>query len=203
MAYLGCSIRVFLCAVAAVVVIAAPGAAIASSDGATPVIGGIRLAAPPPDVVSGCRHAAHVLAFRVACPTRLPAGWSTDVPICPTSQCKGQFSMTAYFPGPPGYVGDAPRSGHMNVWAIPVSRLTDAGLGCPGTRSAGRVSFAGHGAMWFACPNGGSELDSGHMLLQWVIRGIAYGVSAHGHSVTNRRLVLYVAEHLEAVRRQD
>lgn len=160
-----------------------------------PVIGGIHLAPPPPDVTTGCRHAAKLLPFRVLCPTWLPAGWSTDVPICPTRLCLGQFSMTAYFPGPPGYVGDAPRSGHMNVWAIPLGRLTDAGLGCPGAPRAGHVFVAGAKATWFVCPSG-SSLDSGHLLLQWVTSRIAYGVSAHGHSVTNRRLVLYVAQHL-------
>jgi hypothetical protein len=37
------------------------------------------------------------------------------------------------------------------------------------------------------------------MLLEWVTKGIAYGVSAHGHTTANRRLVLFVAEHLKRV----
>jgi hypothetical protein len=37
------------------------------------------------------------------------------------------------------------------------------------------------------------------MLLEWVAKGIAYGVSAHGHTAVNRKLVLFIANHLQPV----
>jgi hypothetical protein len=164
-----------------------------------PLVGGIRITAPPHDVLAGCRHARAVLRFLIPCPSALPAGWSTAVPMCPNRNCRAQFSVTAYFPGPPGYIGEGVRSGRMNLWALAAARRAEAGLGCPGIRGSGYTTVSGHTATWFACP-GGSQLDSGHLLLQWQSHGIDYGVSAHGHSRTNRLLVLYIARHLRLLR---
>jgi hypothetical protein len=186
-----------ICALATLVISAGVGRASAEQPATRPVVAGIPLSVPPGQVVAECGRAARALPFAVFCPAWLPAHWSAFGGGCPKHGCPW-FTMTGYFPGPTGYVGDRPRSGHLNVWELPRGDLALAGVGCPGVASAGRVTVDHHVAHWFPCP-AASGLDGGHALLQWVVHGIAYGVSAHGWSARNRRLVLFVAAHLKAV----
>jgi hypothetical protein len=83
----------------------------------------------------------------------------------------------------------------MNVWAVPASQQAAYGLGCVGSRPHGRTTVLGHRAEWYACPEG-SDNDSGHVVLVWHGGGELYGVSAHGHTRLNMRLVAFVATHL-------
>jgi hypothetical protein len=85
----------------------------------------------------------------------------------------------------------------MNIWAMPATERRIFGGDCPGTRPApGTLRVQGHVARFVDCPSG-SGLDGGHVVLEWRAGAIAYGVSAHGHSEINRRLVLFVAQHLK------
>jgi hypothetical protein len=125
------SVAAVVAVIAVTAAVSVPAAARQSSRLTTPVVGGIRLVPRPPDVESGCRHAARVLRFSVLCPVLLPARWSTFGSVCPVASCRGEFSITGYFPGPRSYVGDRPRSGHFNIWALPTGNRNAAGFGCP------------------------------------------------------------------------
>jgi hypothetical protein len=93
----------------------------------------------------------------------------------------------------PGYRGVALGEGHMNIWA---TRSRD--LGCPYVHPHSYAVFRGHPATWYWCPAGADE-DSGHVVLVWRQQGIAYGVTTHGHTQFNMRLVTYIADHLVEV----
>jgi hypothetical protein len=143
------------------------------------------------------------LAFPVPCPSLLPTGSTLGAACAP---CHGYFGLTFYFTGPPGYVGvpsseaGQPGSGHLNVWAIPIALNSgpNGGLvGCAGSK-IGRARAFGHPAVWMVCPTG-SEIDSGHVVLGWRSRGIAFGVSLHGDTALNRRLVLAVVTYVRMI----
>jgi hypothetical protein len=117
------------------------------------------------------------------------------------------FLIHEVFQGPPSYVGmpDAGGSasdiGHLNIWSIPRERLDTAGLGCAAKgRAMGIIDMKGAQAQWIACPAGQNPpVDSGHIMLQWSHSGIVYTVSVHTDTAMNRRLALFIAEHLVIV----
>ncbi|HVA85441.1 MAG TPA: hypothetical protein VNF73_03870 [Candidatus Saccharimonadales bacterium] len=100
------------------------------------------------------------------------------------------------------YVGVAPNEGHMNIWSVPYAQQATYGVGCPGTRPAERTVLRGHPAAWLDCPPG-SDNDGGHLILEWREGREAYGVSAHGHTAINRRLIMYIAAHLRRLAHHD
>lgn len=158
----------------------------------------IRLEAAPPGVRAVCQRAANRLGYRVFCPTALPRGWYSELDC---ADCNGTFSITGWFPGPRGYHGvpGEPRTGHVNIWATRWSGIDGLFVGCPDGDRLGRVSLAKlPTAHWILCPPG-SELDSGHLVLEWVTRRIYYGVSAHTDNEPNRRLLMEIAARLRPV----
>lgn len=165
-----------------------------STDGT--VIDGIRFAATPAGVVRGCRQAQR-LTFDVYCPKFLPRGWSTG-PIC--VGCNGTFSITGFFIGPPGYVGvPGSNTGHLNIWASPREGLAQLFVGCVDGKKKGFTHEAGRTMAWIVCPPG-SELDSGHLLLQWRRGRVYYGLSLHSNTPANRALLRFMASHLIRIR---
>ena len=56
-----------------------------------------------------------------------------------------------------------------------------------GGQPAGTTTVRGSAARWLTFP-AGSELNSGHVLLEWREADVTYGVSLHGDNGTNRRL---------------
>ena len=68
-------------------------------------------------------------------------------------------------------------------------------LGYPCADPHSRTVFRGHPATWYWCPAGSDE-DSGHVVLVWHQQGMIYGVTTHGHTLFNMRLVTYIANHL-------
>ncbi|MGZ5288803.1 MAG: hypothetical protein ACXWZU_12205 [Actinomycetota bacterium] len=58
----------------------------------------------------------------------------------------------------------------------------------------------GHPAQWVTCPdNRNPPQDSGHVMLEWTEAGIVYAVSVHTDTPVNRRLALFLAQHLVLV----
>jgi hypothetical protein len=109
----------------------------------------------------------------------------------------GFFVLEGNFNGPPGYVGVEGRGGHL--WFFAALALRAGAFLCCGARKTS-ASFAvrGHRASWLVYPSG-SELNSGHVVLEWREGGIVYAVSLHGHSELNRRLDALLAERLQMV----
>ena len=151
---------------------------------------------PTPRVVRrACTQAQAKLDRPLMCPSALPVQWE-DGGECPSSGCAGfaGLDIDGMFLAAPGYRGVAPGEGHMNIWvlrAVP-SRGT---LGYPCARPHNHTMFRGHPATWYWCPAGADE-DSGHVVLTWRQQGMLYGVTTHGHTQFNMRLVTYIADHL-------
>jgi hypothetical protein len=174
----------------------------------SPTIGGVTLVKPTSEVQRYCRAAADRLDRAILCPSLLPAD-----PFFPSTCClnKRIFLIQEVFQGPPSYVGmpaadgSASDVGHLNIWSIPRPTLDTAGLGCTAKgRPVGTTDVNGAAARWIACTTGSDPAqDSGHILLQWQDSGIVYGVSVHTDSPVNRRLGLFIAEHLVIVEPQS
>jgi hypothetical protein len=100
--------------------------------------------------------------------------------------------------------GFASEVGHLNIWSIPRRTLDTAGLGCAAKgRPAGATDVNGVAARWIDCPaDRDPPQDSGHIVLEWSNEGIVYAVSVHTDTAVNRRLALFIAEHLVMVGRQ-
>jgi len=91
-------------------------------------------------------------------------------------------------------VGVGHHSGHF--WILAARRVNAPDTqSCTGARAGGTVQVRGHRGQWITCPQG-SELNSGHVILVWMQKGVRYGVSLHGDTELNRRLALAIAEHL-------
>jgi hypothetical protein len=170
----------------------------------SPTIGGLTLVKPTSEVRRYCQAAADRLDRAILCPSLLPAD-----SLFPSTCCLNEsiFLIQEVFQGPPSYVGmpaadgSASDVGHLNIWSIPRGTLDAAGLGCPAKgRLVGTTDVNGAAARWIACPAGSDPpQDSGHILLQWSDSGIVYGVSLHADTPANRRLALFIAEHLVIV----
>jgi hypothetical protein len=52
---------------------------------------------------------------------------------------------------------------------------------------------------WWSCPHRFANLNSGHVAFQWRRHGLVYGVSVHGRTATNRRLVESLLEAISLV----
>jgi hypothetical protein len=170
----------------------------------SPTIGGVTLVKPTSEVQRYCQAAADRLDRAILCPSLLPGN-----PYFPSTCCgnKSIFLVQEVFQGPPSYVGmpaadgSASDVGHLNIWSIPRGTLDTAGLGCTAKgRPVGTIDVNGAAARWIVCPAGSNPpQDSGHVLLQWSDSGIVYAVSVHTDTPANRRLALFIAEHLVIV----
>ena len=156
--------------------------------------GPVILGEAPMEVRRVCVRAEAEFHRPLLCPSLLPTPW-TDVGDCPSQLCTG-FEISGMFPAAHSYLGVQPGTGHVNVWAV--AGDGSRGPGCPTVRPRRHTIFHGHKAALYWCPRG-SNADSGHVLLVWHQNGMTYGVSAHGHTALNERLVLYLADHLAVI----
>jgi hypothetical protein len=162
-------------------------------------VAGISLVPAPRRVRRACVKAARHLKVGIYCPTLVPIKWGTQMLVC--AGCNGTFSATGVFPAPRDYVGSPEdfHAGHFTVWAATPSLIQQGYVGCTDGRISGRSHFAGLGMTWIVCPPG-SELDSGHVLLEWSRGGWIYGLSLHSATATNRRLLRVIAAHVIRLR---
>lgn len=162
-------------------------------------VDGVRLVRAPPAVRATCMTASRRLRVVIFCPTRVPPKWGTQIEVC--TGCNGTFSATGSFHGPRDYVGvpGAPGWGHLTVWAA-TQRLIDQGfVGCTDGRTLNHETIAGRRTTWIFCPPG-SELDSGHVLVEWSSNHWIYALSLHSNTAMNRQLLRIMAEHVAEVR---
>jgi len=64
---------------------------------------------------------------------------------------------------------------------------------CPEAVVIGRTEVRHRPAMLLAC-GGGSELNSGHVVIRWRVRGLLYEVSLHNASTVNQRIAETIAD---------
>ena len=166
-----------------------------------PSVSGIKLGPAPHWLKPYCLKAARSLGYAVLCPTRLPRRLKAILPCrsrAPRNELWGrdcyQYVLDGLFVGPPAYRGLFGRPlGHFALWTTQEGGDFDTGglFACPGGGvHRGRAAPGGVTGTWWLCPAGRSaNLNSGHLAFQWRRRGLIYGVSVHGNTVTNRRLV--------------
>jgi hypothetical protein len=171
-------------------------------------VSGVALVKPRSDVSTYCQEAADRLNRPILCPSLLPADpYLPENQPCGVCLRQGYFLIDEVFQGPPSYVGmptaggSTSGVGHLNIWSSPRGTIDTAGLGCV-TKGGptGTIDLDGTNARWIACPAGRDPpQDSGHIVLQWSDEGIVYAVSVHTDTPVNRRLALFIAEHLVCV----
>lgn len=175
-------------------------------DGDT-TLGPLYLAPSPATVRRTCDAAQRFTHATVYCPTRLPAGWTTDNvgdPDCPTAGCAAPLlSISGSFMDPgDATIGSGVGESSASIWAASAWQLRHypVPLGCGAAapnahaRTVGRTTFRGHAATWRQCPAGGP------LILEWHIANESYGISANGPAALRRRLIEYIAAHLIATR---
>ena len=173
---------------------------------------GLRLEPVPRWMEGYCHKAADDLGYAVLCPVRLPR-WYDLLPCrgpAPKNELWGKYCfdyvLDSVFKGPPGYHGPFAanrRTGHLAIWTIaPSSDMYRGGLfGCPegGLRQA-PVRLRAHSGHWWACPaTRVANLNSGHVAFQWFAHGLIYGLSVHGITGLNRRIVRELLDNLDLV----
>lgn len=160
--------------------------------GAT-VVAGLYLVPPEGSLQGHCRRAAEHLGFTVACPSLVP-GPEGSIHV---SDLGGEESLIleAGFRAPPDYVGVGGEP-HGHLWVIS-TRPSHAGdsQSCFDPHPGGRTRIRGRPGRWVTCSEG-AEINGGHIVLVWVESGVSHAVSLHGHTRTNRRLALALAERL-------
>lgn len=114
------------------------------------------------------------------------------------ADCNGTFSATGSFPAPRGYRGVEYRTGHFTIWAEPQRLVQQWLVGCP-DKVLGHIRIRRLSMVWTTCPSG-SELDAGHVLLEWSRNRWRYALSLHSNTPTNRQLLRVMAENLIEVR---
>lgn len=173
----------------------------------------VRLVAAPPWMKGYCRKAARDLGYSVLCPTKVPQqpdlvpcrGRAPKLELWDPKDCH-QYVLDGLFTGPTAYRGPFGNSvGHFALWTVRRGSDFDTpGLfGCP-TRSLrrGRATIQGIHGTWWYCPHRSANLNSGHIAFQWEHGGLKYGVSVHGDTATNRRLVEALLHELRLVEPQ-
>src|SRR5262245_15604107 len=162
---------------------------------------GLRFGTAPAWMEAYCHKAADDLGYPVLCPRALP-------PLIDIVPCRGpapaevlwgkycsDYVLDALFRGPPGYEGFGVRTvGHLAIWTISTSSGMWHGgfFGCPSTPIRGPFDdISGHKGLWWACPmtSAGANLNSGHVGFEWISADVVYGVSLHGITDVNRRIV--------------
>jgi hypothetical protein len=171
-------------------------------------VSGVALVKPRSEVSAFCQEAADRLDRPILCPSLLPADpYFPENELCRACLRQGYFLIDEVFQGPPSYVGmpaadgSASAVGHLNIWSTPRGTLDTVGFGCIAKgRPSETIDLNGTTARWIACPAGSDPpQDSGHIVLQSSDVGIVYAVSVHTDTPVNRRLALFIAEHLVRV----
>jgi hypothetical protein len=156
---------------------------------------------PAPSMLAGfCRAASGRAALPVPCPTLVPAPNDSVAGCGGAAPCatRARFVLEGNFVGPPGYVGAGAGAGHL--WFLASTAARRNLIECAEPRHLdGRVEIRGESAHWLACPPG-SELNSGHVLLEWRRGGAVFAVSVHGVTPLNRRLAVVLARHVRMIR---
>jgi hypothetical protein len=147
-----------------------------------------------------CRMLSARAALPGPCPTLVPAPSDSVVGCGGAAPCAtaGRFVLEGNFVGPPGYLGSGEGAGHLWLLASTVAHRYLIECSRPHGLT-GWVKVLGHMAHWLVC-SPGSELNSGHVLLEWRVHDIVYAVSVHGVSRLNRRLAVVMARHLALIR---
>jgi hypothetical protein len=78
-------------------------------------------------------------------------------------------------------------------------------FGCPeGGRRKESARLRGHAGHWLACPaTRVTDLNSGHVAFQWLADGLIYGLSVHGITEVNRKIVGELLDNLDLVGAQS
>ena len=176
------------------------------------IVSGMRLEPAPKWMEGYCHKAANDLGYAVLCPVLLPSRY--DLIPCrgptPKNELWGKYCfdyvLDSVFKGPPGYQGPFAanrRAGHLAIWTIaPTSDMYQRGLfGCPGEGLRQEPArLGGHSGHWWACPaTRAADLNSGHVAFQWSAGGVIYGLSVHGITNVNRRIVRELLDQLDLV----
>ena len=174
----------------------AAGYALAKPPSGGVDVSGVYLVPPAPSLAGLCQRSARKAGLAVPCPTLIP-GTPNSVLCTGEFPCAafGSFVLEGSFAGPPGYVGVTPGNGHL--WIIAYDQRSGVfprdtlahGL------TIGHTTVRGVPGRYIAFPPG-SALNSGHVVLIWVERGVTYGVSLHGHTTLNEHLDRIIAKHL-------
>lgn len=177
------------------------------------IVADIKLGPVPGWMDGYCHRAADDLGYAVLCPVRLPPRY--DLIPCrgptPKNELWGRYCfdyvLDSVFKGPRDYHGPFsatnPRAGHLAIWTIaPTSDMYEGGLfGCPGgglRKESARLR--GHSGHWWTCrATRAADLNSGHVAFQWFADGVIYGVSVHGITDVNRRIVRELLDNLDLV----
>lgn len=116
--------------------------------------------------------------------------------------CNGTFSATGSFEGKRTYLGvpGSPGWGHFTVWAATRRLIREGFVGCTDGRNLFSSSSNHLKLSWIYCPPG-SELDSGHVLVEWARGRWIYALSLHSNTPVNRRLLQAMAGRVVWVRR--
>jgi hypothetical protein len=159
----------------------------------------VYLVSPERSLAAFCRRAARISRFPVPCPTLVPVPADSVGRCVGVRRCvsHGLFVLEGNFYGPPGYEGTEGRGGHLWFFGALASKASEIEC-CGGRRTTALVTVRGHRASWLEYPPG-SELNSGHVLLEWREGGVLYAVSLHGHSELNRQLDILLAERIRMV----
>ena len=183
---------------------AQPVACFSSSEDALQA--GYVLAPTPPgyDLVSGvyfshvsdtfmgkCSETSRLLSTIAFCPRLVPLGWEQNATVDFRSD---RLVLSASFPAAPEYVGVGPGEGHLNIWEAGPHGFS-GGFGCPEGRFVGKIMVRSIQGRWKVCPEG-SELDSGHLILEWKMQHVTVAVSLHRPSVASRSMALFIASRM-------
>jgi hypothetical protein len=159
----------------------------------------VYLVPPKRSLASYCRRAARIAGFPVPCPTLVPVPADSVGGCFGVQRCVGRgiFVLEGSFNGPPGYVGTEGRGGHLWFLAAVANRASEIQC-CGGRKTQASFAVRSHRASWLEYSDG-SELNSGHVLLEWREHGVVYVVSLHGHSELNRRVDALLAKRVQMI----
>jgi hypothetical protein len=185
--------------------------------------------APTDEVLAGqCKQAEKQLGFAVPCPSLLPTPTlgtgpaRCDLPYTTEWPCVfGGFLLSQQpFDVPPDYseLKNTTHGPHLVIAAFPSEAAAHRQLTerwgmffCPGAyqngdlQTVGEASVQGLPAVYIECGTqestsfGSSDMNAGHVILQWNRGGVIYQVSLHGHTGVNRRLAEFIAANIEYV----
>jgi hypothetical protein len=164
---------------------------------------GVRLVLSSSGLRRQCREAADFLGFAVPCPMLLPA---SSPGAAPRRFCDPQFLCA---PGdeflfeehrlvvPPDDLGvDGQGLGRLAIAAA--KHVSAFSVACLGGLKVATIEVHGTRGNLYECPpQAGAHL--GGVMLRWREQGAVMAVSVHGHNELNRRLVVALAAHMEAV----
>jgi hypothetical protein len=162
---------------------------------------GVRLVLSSSGLRRQCREAADFLGFAVPCPMLLPASWPGAAPrrFCdPEFLCVSgdEFLFEEHrLVVPPDDLG-VDGQGRLAIAAA--KDVAAFSVACLGGLKVATIEVHGTRGNLYECSHqAGAHL--GGVMLRWRDAGVVMAVSLHGHSELNRRLLVVLAAHTEAV----